>query len=146
MATVQDMIRKKGTEIFVIAPSASVLDALRLMAKHNTGAVLVMEGGEMKGILSERDCVRKLELSGKQAKDTRVKDIMTAKVVTIQAEEELEACMSLMLEKNIRHLPVYSGGKLEGLISVRDVLREVVEVQKSMIAQLEHYITGGGRS
>ncbi len=145
MATVRDMIRKKGTEIFTIAPSASALEAMKLMAKHNTGAVLVMEENEMKGILSERDCVRKLELSGKQAKDTKVKEIMTSKVITIEAEEELEACMSLMLNKNIRHLPVYSDGKLAGLISVRDVLREVVEVQKSMISQLEHYITGGGR-
>lgn len=145
MATVQDMIRKKGTEIFSISPSASVLEALKLLAKHNMGAALVMEGGEVKGILSERDCVRKLELSGKQAKDTRVDEIMTEKVITIDANEELEACMALMLEKNIRHLPVYSAGTLEGLISVRDVLREVVEVQRSMIAQLEHYITGGGR-
>ncbi len=145
MATVQDMIRKKGTEIFSISPSASVLEALKLLAKHNMGAALVMESGEVKGILSERDCVRKLELSGKQAKDTQVGEIMTEKVITIEANEELETCMALMLEKNIRHLPVYSGGKLEGLISVRDVLREVVEVQKSMIAQLEHYITGGGR-
>lgn len=145
MATVQDMIRKKGTEIFSISPSASVLEALKLLAKHNMGAALVMESGEVKGILSERDCVRKLELSGKQAKDTQVGEIMTEKVITIEANEELETCMALMLEKNIRHLPVYSGGKLEGLISVRDVLREVVEVQKSMISQLEHYITGGGR-
>lgn len=145
MATVQDMIRKKGTEVFSISPSASVLEALKLLAKHNMGAALVMEGGEVKGILSERDCVRKLDLSGKQAKDTRVDEIMTEKVITIDANEELEACMALMLEKNIRHLPVYSAGTLEGLISVRDVLREVVEVQKSMIAQLEHYITGGGR-
>ncbi|MCC6569760.1 MAG: CBS domain-containing protein [Anaerolineales bacterium] len=145
MATVQDMIRKKGTEVFSISPSASVLEALKLLAKHNMGAALVMEGGEVKGILSERDCVRKLDLSGKQAKDTRVDEIMTEKVITIDANEELEACMALMLEKNIRHLPVYSAGTLEGLISVRDVLREVVEVQRSMIAQLEHYITGGGR-
>ncbi|HMR99750.1 MAG TPA: CBS domain-containing protein [Anaerolineales bacterium] len=142
MATVQDMIRKKGAEIFSISPSASALEALKLLEKHNMGAALVMEGGEVKGILSERDCVRKLELAGKQAKDTQVGEIMTEKVITIEAEEDLEACMSLMLEKNIRHLPVYSGGKLKGLISVRDVLREVVEAQKSMIAQLEQYIGG----
>ena len=145
MATVQDMIRKKGTEIFMITPSATVMEAMKLMETHNTGAVLVMDGGEVKGILSERDCVRKLELSGKQATDTKVDEIMTGKVIAIDTNEELETCMALMLEKNIRHLPVYSEGKLEGLISVRDVLREVVEVQKSMISQLEHYITGGGR-
>ena len=145
MATVRDMIRKKGNEIFSVPPSANVLEALKLMAKHNTGAVLVMDGGEVQGILSERDCVRKLELEGKTAKNTQVKEIMTAKVISIEADEDLEACMMLMIERNIRHLPVYANEKLLGLISVRDVLREVVEVQKSMIAELEHYITGGGR-
>jgi CBS domain-containing protein len=145
MATVRDMIRKKGNEIFAIAPAASVLDAMKLMAKHNTGALLVMEGGEVRGILSERDCVRKLDLMGKTAKDTNVSEIMTGKVINIEADEDLEACMQLMIDRNIRHLPVYANGKLVGLISVRDVLREVVEVQKSMISQLEHYITGGGR-
>lgn len=145
MATVRDMIRKKGSEVFTISSTASVLEALRLMARHNTGALLVMDGGEMKGILSERDCVRKLELEGKSAKDSKVKDIMTGKVITIEADEDLEACMKLMIGRNIRHLPVYADGKLAGMLSVRDVLREVVEVQKSMISQLEHYITGGGR-
>lgn len=145
MATVRDMIRKKGSEVITIAPASNVLEAMKLMAKHNTGAVLVMEDGEVRGILSERDCVRKIELSGRLAKDTRVRDIMTSKVITIEADQDLEACMKLMIDRNIRHLPVYANEKLVGLISVRDVLREVVEVQKSMIAQLEHYITGGGR-
>jgi CBS domain-containing protein len=139
------MIRKKGSEVITIAPASNVLEAMKLMAKHNTGAVLVMEDGEVRGILSERDCVRKIELSGRLAKDTRVRDIMTSKVITIEADQDLEACMKLMIDRNIRHLPVYANEKLVGLISVRDVLREVVEVQKSMIAQLEHYITGGGR-
>ncbi|MBV6451079.1 MAG: Inosine-5'-monophosphate dehydrogenase [Anaerolineales bacterium] len=145
MATVRDMIRKKGSEIVAITPSASVLDAMKLMAKHNTGAVLVLEDGKEKGILSERDCVRKLELSGRLAKDTKVEEIMTGKVINIEADEDLETCMQLMIDKNIRHLPVYANDNLVGLISVRDVLREVVETQKAMIAQLEHYITGGGR-
>jgi CBS domain-containing protein len=139
------MIRKKGGDIHSIAPDASVLDALTAMSSHNTGALLVMEGRTIAGILSERDCVRKVELQGKSAKDLKVREIMTGKVITIDAKEQLETCMSLMLERNIRHLPVYDGEKLLGLISVRDVLREVVEVQRSMISQLEHYITGGGR-
>ncbi|MCC6299087.1 MAG: CBS domain-containing protein [Anaerolineales bacterium] len=145
MATVRDMIRKKGNEVFAIASTAGVLEALKLMAKYNTGAVLVMDGSEVRGILSERDCVRKLELEGRTAKDTQVQDIMTGKVISIEADEDLETCMKLMIERNIRHLPVYANEKLLGLISVRDILREVVEVQKSMIAELEHYITGGGR-
>ena len=145
MATVRDMIRKKSGEIRTIAPDASVLEALQAMSKHNTGALLIMEGGRVAGILSERDCVRKVDLAGKTAKDARVSDIMTSKVIHIEANEQLEACMTLMLERNIRHLPVYDGESLLGLISVRDVLREVVEVQRLMISQLEHYITGGGR-
>ena len=145
MATVRDMIRKKGGEIFTIDPGSTMLDAMKLLARHNTGALLVMKGREVDGILSERDCVRKVDLGGKTAKETRVSEIMTSRVISIQANEELEKCMALMLDRNIRHLPVYEGENLLGLISVRDVLREVVEVQKTLIAQLEHYITGGGR-
>ena len=145
MATVRDMIRKKGAEVHTISPMASVFEAMRLMAERNTGALLVMEGNEVKGILSERDCVRKLELTGRLARETKVKEIMTSKVIRIEADEQLDECMRLMLERNIRHLPVYSGGNLVGLVSVRDVLREVIEVQISLISQLEHYITGGGR-
>lgn len=145
MSTVRDMIRKKGGELYTLAPDATVFDALDLMARENTGAILVMENGTVAGILSERDCVRKLELAGKSAKTTKVSEIMTTKVVYIEASQPLEECMALMIDKNIRHLPVYDGGKLQGLISVRDVLKEVVDVQKFMISQLEHYITGGGR-
>lgn len=145
MPTVRDMIRKKGSQIYSISPTASALEAMKLMAQHNLGAVLAVEGGVVKGILSERDCVRKLDLEGKTAKNTLVKEIMTARVVSIEADEELEACMMLMIERNIRHLPVYADGNLMGILSVRDVLREVVEAQRSMIAQLEHYITGGSR-
>lgn len=143
MATVRDMIRKKGNEIVTIASAATVLDAMKLMEKHNLGALLVMDGDEVKGILSERDCVRKVELAGKLSKDTPVMDIMTSKVINIEADQDLETCMQLMIDRNIRHLPVYAGAELVGLISVRDVLREVVEVQKAMIAQLQGYITGG---
>jgi CBS domain-containing protein len=145
MATVRDMIRKKGYEVYSIAPDATVLDALTMMAKHNTGALLVMIEGKMEGIISERDCVRKVELTGKSAKDTKVREIMTSDVITIEASQPLEECMALMIEKNFRHLPVCEGKELLGVLSVRDVLREVVEVQQSMLSQLERYITGGGQ-
>ena len=145
MSTVRDIIRKKGGEVYTLAPDATVFDALALMAKVNSGAVLVMDGEKVEGILSERDCVRKVELDGKSAKTTKVTEIMTSKVVYIEASQPLEECMALMIDKNIRHLPVFDNGKLLGLISVRDVLKEVVDVQKFMISQLEHYITGGGR-
>jgi len=145
MSTVRDMIRRKGGEVYTLTPDATVFDALALMAKVNSGAVLVMEGGRVEGILSERDCVRKVDLEGKSAKTAKVSEIMTSKVVYIEASQPLEECMALMIDKNIRHLPVYDEGKLLGLVSVRDVLKEVVDVQKFMISQLEHYITGGGR-
>jgi len=145
MATVRDMIRKKGHEVFTIAPEATVLDALKMMAQHNIGALLVMTNDNMKGIVSERDCIRKVELMDRNAKDTKVNEIMTGAVVTIDCSQPLEECMALMIEKNIRHLPVYDGTELMGLLSVRDVLKEVIEVQQMMLSQLERYITGGGR-
>ena len=145
MATVRDMIRKKGDEVFTIAPEATVLEAIGLMAKHNIGALLVMTEGNVDGILSERDCIRKVELEGKSVKDTRISDIMTSKVISVDCTQPLEECMALMLDKNIRHLPVYDGTKLMGLLSVRDVLKEVVDVQQMMLSELERYITGGGR-
>ena len=145
MSTVRDMIRKKGGELFHLTPNSSVFEALELMARENVGAVLVMDGDQVAGILSERDCVRKLELEGRSAQSTKVSDIMTSKVIYIEASQPLEECMALMIDKNIRHLPVFDNGRMLGLVSVRDVLKEVVDVQKFMISQLEHYITGGGR-
>jgi CBS domain-containing protein len=145
MATVRDMIRKKGYEVFTIAPDATVFEALNLMAEHNIGALLVMSEDEIKGIVSERDCIRKVDVRGRSAKDTKISEIMTSDVITVEADQPLEDCMGLMIDKNIRHLPVCEGQKLLGLLSVRDVLREVIEVQQTMLSQLERYITGGGR-
>jgi len=145
MSTVRDMIRKKGSQIYAISPDATVFEALQKMAEYNTGALLVMRGETVEGILSERDCVRRLDLEGRTARQTKVSEIMTQRVIYVEASQPLEECMALMIDKNIRHLPVYDNGKLLGLISVRDVLKEVVDVQQFMISQLERYITGGGR-
>ncbi len=147
MSTVQDMIRRKDREkeIYSVAPDATVLDALKLMAKQNIGAVMVMSGDKVEGILSERDCVRKVDLEGRAAQATQVLEIMTTKVIYVEASQPLEECMALMIDKNIRHLPVYDNGRLLGLISVRDVLKEIVDVQQFMLSHLERYITGGGR-
>ena len=142
MINVRDLIRKKGGEVFGVGSDATVLEAMRLMAEKNTGAVLVMDAGKVAGILSERDCVRKLELAGKSGKATKVSEIMTSKVLYVEASQSIEECMAVMIDKNIRHLPVYENGALLGLISVRDVLKEVVDYQKFMITQLEHYISG----
>src|SRR5215211_1371307 len=145
MATVRDMIRKKGYEVYTIPPEASVFEALNLMAEHNIGALLVMTGDEIKGIVSERDCIRKVDVMGRNTKDTKISEIMTSDVITVDANQPLEECMSVMIDKNIRHLPVCEGKKLLGVVSVRDVLREVIEVQQMMLSQLERYITGSGR-
>jgi len=145
MTTLRDIIRKKGGDIYSIGPNASVFEALKMMADHNTGALLVMSGGKVDGILSERDCVRRIELHGRTSKDTKVTDIMTSKVLYAQVNQSIEECVAIMIDKNIRHLPVFDGDELIGLISVRDALNEMVDQQKFMISQLEHYITGGGR-
>lgn len=142
MINVRDLVRRKGSRVHWVAPDATVLQALQLMADENIGAVLVMSGEMVAGILSERDCVRKLDLSGKTAAKTRVQEIMTSNVLYVEASQSLEECMAIMIDKNIRHLPVYESGTLLGVISVRDVLKEVVDYQRFMITQLEHYISG----
>jgi CBS domain-containing protein len=104
-----------------------------------------MSGGKVDGIISERDCVRRVELHGRTSKETKVSDIMTSKVLYAQVNQTIEECVAIMIDKSIRHLPVFDGEELIGLISVRDALNEMVDQQKFMISQLEHYITGGGR-
>jgi CBS domain-containing protein len=142
MHSARDLIRQKGSRVFAVKPDASVLEALGLMAEKNIGAVMVIRGERVEGILSERDCVRKVELAGRGARSTRVEEIMTREVLYVESGQSVEECMALMIEKNIRHLPVYENGRLLGLMSVRDVLKEVVDYQNFMISQLEHYING----
>jgi CBS domain-containing protein len=145
MHNARDVIRQKGSRVISVAPESSVLEALQLMADQNTGAVIVTRGDQVIGILSERDCVRKLDLAGRTARETMVQEIMTRDVLYVEAGQSIEECMAIMIDKNIRHLPVYENGKLAGVMSVRDVLKEVVDYQKFMISQLEHYILGSGR-
>jgi len=145
MITVREMVRKKGSEVWSVNSDTSVFEALKLMADKNAGAVMVIDGGKVAGILSERDCVRRVDLMSRTSHNTKVKDIMTAKVLYVEGSQSLDECVAIMIDKNIRHLPVYDDGKLTGLISVRDALKELVDYQKFMISQLEHYITGGGR-
>lgn len=145
MATVRDIIRRKGGEVYSISPEATVFDALKMMADHNVGALLVMSGGKVEGILSERDCIRRVDLHGRNSREAKVREIMTSKVLYVQASQSLEECVAIMIDKNIRHLPVFENEELIGLISARDALNEMVDQQKFMISQLEHYITGGGR-
>jgi len=145
MTTLRDVIRKKGGEVYSVSPETTVFEAMKLMADRNTGALLVISGGTVEGIISERDCVRRVELHGRTVNDTTVSDIMTSKVLYGQSGQSIEECVAIMIDKSIRHLPVFEDDKLIGLISTRDVLKEMVDEQKFMISQLEHYITGGGR-
>jgi CBS domain-containing protein len=143
MATARDLLKSKiGSDIFSVTPDATVLEALKVMAERNVGAALVISGDHIDGILSERDIVRKVDLLGKTSATTRVREIMTEKVLYVAPNQPLDECMAIMTEKRIRHLPVMDNERLLGVISIGDVLREVIHEQKFMIGQLEHYISG----
>lgn len=140
MKTVRQLLQAKGTAIFSIDPEASVFDALKLMAEKGVGALLVVSGGRLAGILSERDYARKVILHGKSSHDIPVREIMSDKVVTVQPDQTVEDCMALMTNKRIRHLPVMEGERLVGLLSIGDLVKEVIAEQQQTIRQLESYI------
>jgi CBS domain-containing protein len=142
MITAGELIRKKGSDIWVIQRDETVYAAMKMMAEKDAGALLVMSGDKIAGIISERDCVRKMDVVGRSSRETRVVAIMTEKVMYVEATQPLEEVMALMIDKNIRHMPVLDGQKLLGVISIRDVLKEVIAQQKFLISQLEHYIRG----
>lgn len=143
MTHVHQCLQTKGDQVWSIHPDASVYDALVLMAEKNIGALLVMDGDNLEGIFSERDYARKVILRNQSSKDIAVKEVMTAKVIYVQPNVSLEDCMALMTEKRIRHLPVLDGGQLVGLISIGDVVKQIISDKKFVIKQLENYITGG---
>jgi CBS domain-containing protein len=140
MKTVRQLLQAKGKEIYSVTPDASVLDAIKLMAERGVGALLVMEQGRLAGIISERDYARKVILHGKSSHDTPVRDIMTQKLVTVNPTQTVEDCMSLMTAKRIRHLPVIDGGAVAGVLSIGDLVKEVIAEQQETIKQLESYI------
>ncbi|HVN49437.1 MAG TPA: CBS domain-containing protein [Bacteroidota bacterium] len=142
MATVRHILQTKGKSIWSVAPEASVYDALRIMAEKNVGALLVISEGRLAGIFSERDYARKFILQGEASQTTAVKDVMTSVVVFVRPEQSIEECMALMTEKRIRHLPVFEGGQLAGVISIGDVVKEIISDQQQTIQHLENYITG----
>jgi CBS domain-containing protein len=143
ITTVRQMLSAKGGEVWSVTPETPVLEALRLMADKNVGAVLVCRGEALVGILSERDYARKVILKGRTSQETPVADIMTTRVVYVRPDQTSDDCMALMTDKHIRHLPVLEQGKLAGVISIGDVVRAVIADQRFTIAQLENYITGG---
>ncbi len=140
MRTVQQLLDEKEHRLLTIAPHASVLDALKLMAEKDVGALVVLDGEKLVGIFSERDYARKIILFGKSSKETSVSEIMTSRVVCVRPEQTVDACMSLMTEKRVRHLPVLSGKKVIGIISIGDVVRAMISDQQHTIEQLEQYI------
>ena len=143
MRTVKYLLQAKGYDIWSIGADASVRDALELMAEKNVGALLVLDKGDCVGIVSERDYARKVELHARSAKDTLVSEIMTGRVVFVRPEQTVEECMALMTDKHIRHLPVSDGGALIGVISIGDVVKELIAEKEFMIQQLENYIKKG---
>ncbi len=142
MKTVRSLLQTKGHAVWTIAPDATVYQALRVMADKNVGALLVLEGGELVGIISERDYARKVALRGQTAHSTFVRDIMTTDVVSIHPDQTVEECMALMTDKRIRHLPVVADGRLMGVISIGDVVKSIITEQGFMIEQLTSYIVG----
>jgi len=144
MRTVKQLLEQKGTDVWTIQPGASVFDALTLMAEKNIGALVVVEGERVVGIFSERDYARKVALEGKFSKDTPVRDIMTVDVISVTPDRTVKDCMKFMTEGHFRHLPVVSGDRLTGLISIGDVVKAVLSDQSFMIEQLQNFI-GGGR-
>lgn len=142
MKIVRDILQAKGSQVWAIPPDRSVFDALTLMAEKNVGALVVLDGDRVVGIISERDYARKVILKGKSSKEIPVREIMASPVVCIRPEQSMEECMALMTDKHVRHLPVAENNRLVGLISIGDVVKAIIEEKEFIIGQLENYITG----
>jgi CBS domain-containing protein len=140
MATVAQLLDRKPRAIHSIEPDAPVLEAIRLMADHGIGALLVVADGQLRGIVSERDYARKVILKGRSSSDTPVRDIMSSPVHTVPPAHTSDECMRIMTERRVRHLPVVEGSRLLGMLSIGDLVRAVLEEQAEKIEQLESYI------
>lgn len=142
MKSVAQILTAKGNIVHAVSPGASVLECLTLFADKGIGAALVMEGEEMVGMFTERDYARKVALHGKSSKDLKVREVMSTDVLWVGPERTNEECMALMTEKRIRHLPVMKGGKVIGIISIGDLVKDIIAEQQFVIEHLEHYIMG----
>lgn len=142
MTMLSQLLQAKGSDVYAVAPEDSVLDAIRLMAERHIGAVLVMEGPRIAGILSERDYARKVVLMGRASTTTRVREIMTSTVVTATPGQSVDDAMRLMTTHRIRHLPVARDGRVLGIVSIGDLVKSVIEDQRHVIEDLQHYIAG----
>ena len=142
MKTVSDLLKSRARELITIRPEQSVLDAIKVLAEHDIGAAVVMSGDRIAGIFSERDYTRKVILKGRASDTTRVEEIMTPRVVCVSTRTTTRECMQLMTEKQIRHLPVVDEGRPVGMVSIRDIVGDIIADQDFTIEQLEHYISG----
>ena len=140
--TVAAILRSKGYDIYYVSPDATVFEALKIMADNGVGALLVLDGEKLVGIMSERDYARKVILLGKSSREAKVGEIMSDKVFYVQPHRTADECMALMINKRIRHLPVIDDGKLKGVISIGDVVKAVIDEKEFVIEQLEEYISG----
>jgi CBS domain-containing protein len=142
MKLVKQLLEVKGHDVLSIGPDASVLDAVKLMAEKGVGALTVMEGTRMVGVVTERDYARKIILKGRSSDTTTVGEVMTSEVITTSGSGSVEQCMNVMTNSRIRHLPVVDDGVVTGIISIGDLVKAVIADQKEEIEQLEHYISG----
>src|SRR5580658_3091045 len=140
MATASALLKHKGRVINSVPPDAPVLEAIREMAEHSVGALLVMQNERLMGVVSERDYARKVILLGRSSNETRVSQIMSAPVLTVRPDQSVNECMRIMTESRVRHLPVLEGERVVGVLSIGDLVRAVLEEQQQTIEQLEHYI------
>lgn len=145
MMTIKQLLKTKGHNLWSVTPTTSVYDALKVMAEKNVGALLVIdEGDQLMGIVSERDYARKVILQEKSPMTTPVSDIMTVDVYSVDQEDSLQNCMALMTDRQVRHVPVFAEDHLVGIVSMRDIVKVIISQQEFMIEQLENYISRGG--
>ena len=142
MPTAHDILRFKGHAVHCVQPTDTVLAALGVMAEHDIGAVVVLDGDALAGILTERDYARKVVLAGRSSKDSPVRAIMTSDVVCVPGNRSIDDCMALMTERRVRHLPVIEGGRVVGLVSIGDLVKATIDEQEFTISQLKNYIAG----
>lgn len=143
MRQVSELLKKREPTVFSLSPQDSVFEALRRMADHDVGAMMVLDdNGRLVGVFSERDYTRKIALMGKSSRETAVKEIMSANVITVAPQTDTRDCLALMSQKKIRHLPVMDAGKVLGMISIRDITSDIIADHELTISFLQHYIAG----
>ena len=141
---VKGILASKGADVWAVRPDSTVLEALKVMAEKNIGAVLVTEGERLAGIFSERDYARKVALESKPCKDTVINELMTTELISVDLDTTLQTCLTLITEHHIRHLPVLNGGKLVGMLTIGDVVKHIIQHLEITVKDLENYISGGG--